>query len=1268
MLEVDSTTDSVDGDYTAGNLSLREAILLANLAPDANTINFASPLFDSPQTIGVASQLPTITEPVSIVGPGADLLTLEAVGTGFRFFEVNDGDGSALIDVSLSGMKASGADVASIAVGEGRTGGAINNRENLTVANSVLVSNSAFAGGAIANRPGGSLTVSGSTLSGNSAVFSGGAVHLSSSLTNIINSTISGNSADNLGGAIYQYGSSGLVDDLTIEHSTFQNNDSAINTAIHATGVGTKDITLTHSIVEGVINNENVVGDFNILGSNNPGITGSNNLFNTDAMLGPLADNGGPTATHAPLLGSPAINAGDPVATLGDGTTPDFDQRGLGFRRIRQGRLDIGAIEYSPPLPPQGLIVSTNTDVEDGDYAPGQLSLREAITLANEAAGQDTITFDMIVSNISLGSQLPTIVEGVSIVGPGAGLLTIDAGLGGDGVRNGNGFRILDIDDGVAASLIPVEISGLTLTGGDVTGSGGAIATSEDLTIRDAVVESNHASSRGGGVMSIDPGGQARLSILNSTIHDNSSGGDGGGVANFGNMTITASTLSGNVSGDDGAAVFTYFYDSATIVDTLFADNTAYGFGGGIYNIQSNVTVSNSTLSGNEAVRGGAIFQRGNLDLNNSTLTGNSAINGGGIYGYRFKSATINNSIIANSTGTDIFHGVGFTKSGSHNLIEASSTIGLTNSLNGDPQLGPLADNDGPTLTHALLPGSPAINAANPIISGGLDQNGNPRVVGGVADIGAVEANPAAVRAMGTLSHGVNLEPPHNLRPSEVIFYKFDLDTSIAGVANSSLIIDTQGSSLQVSNNTELGLFNSAGSLIAFNDDIDAANGNFLSQLSFGQGGADGNLNAGTYYLAISGFNTTFGNSPFDAISSSNLAGDVVVSFDLDRGNAMNEIAFAGSRSDDQVELFRSNGLATGTNLLKNIGGRQSSSPRELTVVGDNLFFAATGADGEVELFKTQPNGTTSRVKDLAGPISSNPHELIDYNGTLHFVATGPDGETELYRSNGINTGTVRVKNLSGSASADPQELTIFDNRIFFTALSDTGERELYFSDSTGPGTTRLVNLYGQSTSSNPSDLTVIGDTLYFVATTPGGDRELHKTDGTAAGTGIVADLVGDSQPHELTEFAGTLYFVATENGQTELYSSDGTSGGTVQVADLSGSVSAVPRELTVAGGQLFFTANTSDMQQELHATDGTTTSLVTDLHGATNAFPQGLTAFESTLYFSAVGNDLERELYTSDGTAAGTVRIKDIAGTTSSSPHNMTAVGDLLYFAATLA
>ncbi len=103
-----------------------------------------------------------------------------------------------------------------------------------------------------------------------------------------------------------------------------------------------------------------------------------------------LADNGGPTLTHALVAGSPARNAGDPAAMAGVGDVPLYDQRGEPFGRVAGGRIDIGAYE-SQLL---SLVVDTNSDVVDGDYSVGNLSLREAIELTNANPGADTVTFD----------------------------------------------------------------------------------------------------------------------------------------------------------------------------------------------------------------------------------------------------------------------------------------------------------------------------------------------------------------------------------------------------------------------------------------------------------------------------------------------------------------------------------------------------------------------------------------------------------------------------------------------------------------------------------------------------------------------------------------------------------------------------------------------------------------------------------------------------------------------------------------------------------
>ena len=115
-------------------------------------------------------------------------------------------------------------------------------------------------------------------------------------------------------------------------------------------------------------------------------LAGSGNITGDDPQLGPLAENGGPTTTHALLAGSPAIDAGNPAFT----PPPDFDQRGALHERVADGdgaggaRIDIGAYERQS-LPPEFFVVDTLVDEEDGDYSAGDRSLREVIRLPEAA-------------------------------------------------------------------------------------------------------------------------------------------------------------------------------------------------------------------------------------------------------------------------------------------------------------------------------------------------------------------------------------------------------------------------------------------------------------------------------------------------------------------------------------------------------------------------------------------------------------------------------------------------------------------------------------------------------------------------------------------------------------------------------------------------------------------------------------------------------------------------------------------------------------------
>jgi hypothetical protein len=226
----------------------------------------------------------------------------------------------------------------------------------------------------------------------------------------------------------------------------------------------------------------------------------------------------------------------------------------------------------------------------------------------------------------------------------------------------------------------------------------------------------------------------AKLTLSNLTVANGVVGVSGGGILNYGTLEVSNSTISDNSSGE----------------------------GGGIYNGQGGtVKVSNSTLSGNSAGNGyggGGIYNGGfgTLEVINSTLSGNSAPEGGGIYDSGADMVTVSNSTLSDNSATiggGNCDGVGdgTITNGGYNL-DSDTSCGFgtnNNSLSGvDPMLGPLADNGGPTKTHALLEGSPAIDKGNSF-EATTDQRGLPRPIdfmgipdaadGDGSDIGAFE-------------------------------------------------------------------------------------------------------------------------------------------------------------------------------------------------------------------------------------------------------------------------------------------------------------------------------------------------------------------------------------------------------------------------------------------------------------------------------------------------------------------------------------------------
>ncbi|MCH2210576.1 MAG: Ig-like domain-containing protein, partial [Fuerstiella sp.] len=256
----------------------------------------------------------------------------------------------------------------------------------------------------------------------------------------------------------------------------------------------------------------------------------------------------------------------------------------------------------------------------------------------------------------------------MTITGPGADLLTIDAD---------NESRIFNINDGDNSSQSDVSISGLKLTGGDVSDEGGAIFTRENLSVTNSTISGNSAY-RGGG---IDNNGT--LSVSNSTISGNTAAGgyysSGGGIDNNGTLSISNSTISGNTAAGyydnaGGGAIFTR--KNVSVTNSTISGNTTDGSGGGIYSSSSaEVTVSNSTISGNTASRGGGIENNGNITVSNSTISENSAVrDGGGIDNNG--NITVSNSTVS---GNSARYGGGIYSSSSAEVTVSNSTISGNN-------------------------------------------------------------------------------------------------------------------------------------------------------------------------------------------------------------------------------------------------------------------------------------------------------------------------------------------------------------------------------------------------------------------------------------------------------------------------------------------------------------------------------------------------------------------------------------------------------------
>jgi len=767
----------------SGPGTLRQAI--ANAA-SGDTINFAVT-----GTITLTSGELAISNNLTIAGPGMANLTVNGRGAS-RVFEITISTVNAtLSDLTIAnGVNSSygGGGIKNIGTLTlshcaitnclgGVYGAGIYNSGNLNCMGAIISGNDADFGGGILNDPSSAnAVILNSTLSGNTAG-DGGGIENDGQMT-VTNTTFYGNTASDTGGAIRHSGYYGGT--LTLNNCTVSGNKvtglgavggiaNVLNgrcTIISSTLVGNMGgnsaggvygpVNLGNSIVAGNTSHLNYPDcngavnslDYNFIqNTNGAAITNltTHNIYGKDPLLGPLADNGGPTMTHALLSGSPAIDHGSSGGVTTDQRGQPRPVRFPAYLAPGDGS-DIGAYELQERAQTNWVvsgsssslvfIVNSTNDVDDGVPGIAHCSLREAINAANAAPGTNTtmITFATNVPGISTGvTGTITLTNGqlgiynnVNINGPGMTNLTVS------GNNTNRVFAVINVP-GATISGLKIANGFCTFAGGNNGNGGGIYNSASSLTVSNCAVSNNKSFSGGGignssGKMTLIStlvssnatlngsgggiGNDGMSQIFNCAVLNNISSGSGGGISSAGMLAITNSTISGNLSGTIGT-----------------------GNGGGIATGSTNFIVS-CTICSNYAsgasARGGGLYKQDNLPSNvkiqNSIVAGN----------------------IADYNGNDCF---GTFDSQDYNLIQNTlygtfTNLTTHNIYNQDPKLGPLAYLGGPTPTHPLRYDSPAMNAGN---SGGLttDQRGFPRPIGTPAvaggdgsDTGAYEADP----------------------------------------------------------------------------------------------------------------------------------------------------------------------------------------------------------------------------------------------------------------------------------------------------------------------------------------------------------------------------------------------------------------------------------------------------------------------------------------------------------------------------------------------
>jgi hypothetical protein len=742
--------------------------------------------------------------------------------------------------------------------------------------------------------------------------------------------------------------------------------------------------------------------------------------------------------------------------------------------------------------------LTVTTDADNMAVPPGG-SLRALLTAARSG---DTINFapDMAGKTITLQGALPAITANLTITGlvnaDGAPTVTI----------SGNGrFQPFTFRPGSNSSITDLVIrNGQGPQGGDINNSG---------TLR-----------------------LADLVLADSTTYE--FGGGGGAIFNAGTLTLDAG---------------------------LILHCSTNGNGGAIFNAGT-MTVTNTTLTGNYGVAGGAIANNGTLALVNDTITANSTNDaGGGVYNSppyppdQPSILTLVNTLIAGNTGPYGPDYWGAVTQATHSLLgDNTLTTGIANGQNGNlvgnhahpinPHLGTLQDNGGASLTMALLPGSPAIDAGTNSGAPATDQRGFNRPVNGVADIGAYEYQPP--ETVTTL-----VDAPS---PSSTVTQPVTFTATVAGAAPGS--------------NTPIGsvTFLENGSAVVTVALSGGKASLTTSILSVGTHRLTAQYNGysrGDYYLAPS-TSAPLDHEVIKAATATVLANTppAITVDQLVTLTATVRPTGAPTLTPTGTVTFYDGTTALGTVALS---GTTATLSTHTLSVGTHTLTATYNGDGNFTLSRSSPNTETVSQAATVTMLDNSP-STITVSQTVTLTATvNPVTANSLPLTGSVTfydgataLGTVTLS--SGSAVLQTHTLGVGSH-----SLTAVYSGDMNFLPSTSAGRTQQVNKAATTTglTSNPSTAQVSQPITFTATVTPTGAPGLTPTGTVTFSEGsttlATVPLNGTTARWSTSSLpSGTHTVSATYNGDGNFTASAANTQATVQssVGNQQGAVSVALR------------------------------------------------------------------------------------------------------------